>query len=183
MPMRIHLITGGARGGKSNYAEERARELSGVDVTYVATGVASDDEMRARIEKHRESRPPEWTTVEAPDGVGQAIRDAVTDTVIVDCLTTLTGNAYGKVFKEGEEAVIQAMIGVAKELVDATARRGTGDVFVVTNEVGFGIHPATSGGRWYRDGLGFANQLIAEAAAEVVLMVCGLPVFAKRLEM
>ena len=177
--MRIRLITGGARAGKSTYAEARARELGGSEITYIATGIPSDEEMQRRIKRHRATRPTEWTTVEASRGVGKAVRDADTAVIIVDCLTTLAGNVFGRRYGEGEEAVIAAMVAEAEEIVVAARSRDGGDLLVVTNEVGLGVHPETTAGRWYRDGLGIVNQTLAGAADEVVLVVCGVPIFVR----
>lgn len=171
----IVLITGGARSGKSAYAETRAREMAGAEVTYVATAEALDEEMARRIAQHRADRPMEWTTVEAPRDAASAVRAASTATVLVDCLTVLSSNALLSVEASGEDAVLQAVHDEAETLRDAAlAHEGT--TLIVTNEVGLGVHPPTSLGRWYRDALGRANALLAEAASEVVLMVSGIPV-------
>jgi adenosyl cobinamide kinase/adenosyl cobinamide phosphate guanylyltransferase len=177
--MRIRLITGGARAGKSRYAEARARELGGSAVTFIATAIAADEEMQRRIERHRAARPAEWRTIEAPRGAGGAIRKADTHVVVLDCLTTLTGNVFTHLYRDGEDAVIAAMVAVADEIVAAAGAAKGEDLLVVTNEVGFGVHPDTAAGRWYRDGLGIVNQMVAGTAKEVILMVCGVPIFVR----
>lgn len=175
---RIILITGGARSGKSGYAERRAAELGGEAVTYVATAEALDDEMARRIAQHRTERPASWITVESARGAAEAICSAGTLVVLLDCLTVLASNALLAAEREGEEAVQAAVLREAEGLRDAAlARQGT--TLVVTNEVGLGVHPPTSLGRWYRDALGRANLLLAAAAEEVVLLVSGIPLRVK----
>jgi adenosylcobinamide kinase/adenosylcobinamide-phosphate guanylyltransferase len=172
---RIVLVTGGARSGKSGWAERRAAELAGDGVTYVATAEALDEEMARRIARHRAERPAAWPTVEAPRRAADAVRAAATAAVLVDCMTVLASNALLAAEAEGEEAALAAVLAEAEALRDAAlAREGT--TIVVTNEVGMGVHPPTTLGRWYRDALGRANALLAAAADEVVLMVSGIPV-------
>lgn len=174
----IVLITGGARSGKSGYAERRAGELGGGLVTYVATAEPLDTEMEQRIARHRAERPAGWTTVEAPRQAWQAVRAANTPTVLVDCLTVLASNALLTAEADGEQAGQAAVLGEAEALRDAAlAREGT--TLVVTNEVGMGVHPPTALGRWYRDALGRANALLAASAGEVVLLVSGIPLTIK----
>lgn len=175
---RIVLITGGARSGKSAYAEMRAAELGGVEVTYVATAEALDEEMERRIVRHRGERPAQWSTVEAPRAAADAVSGAVTAVVLLDCLTVLASNALLAAEAEGEEAAQAAVLAEARALRDAALGR-EGTTLIVTNEVGMGVHPPTSLGRWYRDALGRANLLVAEAAEEVVLLVSGIPLRVK----
>ena len=175
---RIVLITGGARSGKSAYAERRAAELGGAEVTYVATAEALDEEMERRIARHRAERPARWSTVEAPRAAAEAVGGAATEVVLVDCLTVLASNAMLAAEAGGEEAAQEAVLADARALRDAALGR-EGTTLVVTNEVGMGVHPPTSLGRWYRDALGRANLLMAEAAEEVVLLVSGIPLRVK----
>lgn len=176
--MRVTLITGGARGGKSRYAQERALALGGSAVTFIATASAGDDEMARRIEEHRAARPAGWMTIEAPRDAGRAVLAAQTDVVVLDCLNMLAANAIsGRA--AGSEVDALAAIGAETDgLLDAAASRD-GALLVVTNEVGFGVHPPTRLGRWFRDGLGAANQRVAAIADEVVLMVAGVPLHVK----
>ncbi|HEV2146098.1 MAG TPA: bifunctional adenosylcobinamide kinase/adenosylcobinamide-phosphate guanylyltransferase, partial [Longimicrobiaceae bacterium] len=105
----------------------------------------------------------------------EAVRAASTPVVLVDCLTVLASNALLAAEAAGEEAALAAVLAEAEALREAAlAREGT--TLVVTNEVGMGVHPPTTLGRWYRDALGRANALLAAAADEVVLMVSGIPV-------
>lgn len=171
---RVVLVTGGARSGKSAYAERRAEELGGSAVTYVATAEPLDEEMERRIARHRSERPAAWTTVEAPRDAGAAVRAAADPVVLVDCLTVLASNALLAAEDGGEEEARRAVLAEADALLEAAlAREGT--TLVVTNEVGWGVHPPTHLGRWYRDALGEANARVARAADEVVLLVSGIP--------
>lgn len=177
----LTLILGGARSGKSDYAEALAATL-GRQVLYIATAEVLDDEMRARVSRHRARRPAEWSTLEAPLGIGAALRASaqagLADVILLDCLTLLISNVLLSQGEETQEmAVDQAWASVEAEL-DAllAAHHGLGaHLLVVSNEVGLGIVPAYSLGRTYRDCLGWANQKIARRAGRVILMVAGLP--------
>jgi len=129
--------------------------------------------MRDRIEAHRRHRPAAWRTVEAPQRAGEAILAAGTDTVVLDCVTVLTGMAIGRAGAKNEAAALDAMAAEIDGILEARETRA-GVLIVVTNEVGWSVHPPTAVGRWYQDGLGIANQRLAAAADQVVLMVSGL---------
>jgi adenosylcobinamide kinase / adenosylcobinamide-phosphate guanylyltransferase len=172
MNERIILITGGARSGKSRYAEERARE-TGARLLYIATAEARDEEMARRIAAHRARRGPEWTTVEAPVEIARALTDnrGGFDGALVDCVTLWLSN----LIESAEEAAIDCAV---EEFI-AAAHDFRSPVFVVTNEVGSGIVPESALARKFRDVAGRTNQRLAAVADEVVLMVAGLPVFVK----
>ena len=180
----ITLITGGARSGKSRFAQETAAvaaAASGERVLFVATAEAGDEEMRRRIQAHRQHRPAGWRTLEAPSGVGNAIRREIGDAqlVIIDCVTLLVSNVLGGfVSADGVRVdVPNAEAAVTREidgLLDCLTRTPA-DFLVVTNEVGLGIVPDNEVGRAYRDLLGTANQRLAAAADSVYLLVSGLP--------
>ena len=181
------LILGGARSGKSTYAEELAAHLAD-RVLYVATAEALDEEMRARVIAHRARRPQGWHTLEAPLNVGQALEAQASaygaDLILLDCLTLLVSNAVlsggPDAPKPGSEAawvIVQAEIDA---LLAAHRRLGL-PLIVVSNEVGMGVVPSYSLGRTYRDCLGWANQALARVADRVILMVAGLPLDAKSL--
>jgi adenosyl cobinamide kinase/adenosyl cobinamide phosphate guanylyltransferase len=172
MAKQIVLITGGARSGKSRYAEERARE-AGARRLYLATAEAKDDEMARRIAKHRERRGKEWMTVEEPIELSAELlrRRGEVDCALVDCLTLWLSN----LMEQGEEAVTKQV----DELIDAMTLLDF-HVFFVTNEVGSAIVPDNALARSFRDLVGWANQRMAQVADEVVLMVAGLPVFVKK---
>lgn len=173
--MKLRLVTGGARGGKSRYAQDVAWRSGGAHVTYVAVARASDPEMARRIARHRSARPREWTTLEAPRHADHAVLAATSPTVVLDCLTVLLANAVADLEPATEIAALEVMEAEVDGLLEAAATR-TGLLVVVSNEVGFGVHPETAIGRWFRDGLGLANQRVALVADDVVLMVAGIPI-------
>jgi adenosylcobinamide kinase / adenosylcobinamide-phosphate guanylyltransferase len=173
MATNIVLITGGARSGKSRYAEQRAREL-GPRLLYIATGEARDEEMCQRIAEHKRRRGNDWVTIEEPLAISEPLlaRRAQTDCALVDCLTLWLSNlllAYEA--KYAQEKVAQ--------LVE-TMRHLDFHLILVTNEVGSGIVPDNSLARQFRDLSGWANQRIAAVADEVVLMVAGIPMIVKK---
>ena len=175
-PVRTLLVLGGARAGKSAYAQARAAEL-GDRVAYVATAEARDAEMAARIAHHRAARPPGWATIEAPLAVGEAVAqlEGKADVVVVDCLTLWVANLL-----ERDPALAdEALLAEAGRLAVPGARRAT-SLVLVSNEVGGGVHPETALGRRFRDALGLVNQLMAGVADEVVLLVAGCPLWLKR---
>lgn len=176
--MHLILVTGGARSGKSDYARRRALESGGAEVTCIATARADDSEMARRIARHRADRPEGWKTVEASLDAHRAVRGAVTDVVVLDCFTLLAANALEAASPALEDKAVQIVVDLADELTRAASARA-GMLFVVTNEVGSGIVPATRPGRWFRDALGAANHELAVAADEVVLLICGLPLTVK----
>ena len=178
------LILGGARSGKSSYAQRLAQELGGDRVLFVATAEAKDEEMRARIDEHRQRRAAGWRTVEAPVQTGKAIAAAPKDArvVLVDCMTLLVSNIMLSLgdepdASEAEAAVIREVDEIIELCVGATAA-----FVVVSNEVGLGLVPGNPLGRLYRDLLGRANQLLAAGADRVYWMVAGLPVELKSLQ-
>jgi len=155
--MTLVLLIGGARSGKSRLALELARAAAR-PVTFVATSWAGDEEMAARIARHREERPPEWTTVEERRELARALR-AVPDgeTAVVDCLSLCVANLDGAAPAEAAEV--------------AASREGL--TIAVTNEVGMGIVPDNALAREYRDELGRVNAQWAELADEAWLVVAG----------
>ena len=157
-------MLGGARSGKSRYAEELVTRLPPPWV-YLATAEAFDDEMRARIAAHRAQRVAGWTTVEAPLDLPGALDAAGGAAVLVDCLTLWLSN----VMLRGD-----AVLPAATDLLEALRRRASPTV-VVSNETGMGIVPENALARRYRDELGLLHQLVAALANKVVLMVAGLP--------
>lgn len=181
MAGKLILVLGGARSGKSSYAEKLALELGGPDVLYVATAQAYDDEMRARIAAHRAVRPAGWRTLEAPSLADADLAQAVgpARVVLLDCLTLLASNTILALGEEpAEDAAEEAM---ARQIAALLQVYQAGDAtwIAVSNEVGMGLVPPYPLGRVYRDVLGRANQRLAAAADHVCLMVAGLPLKVK----
>jgi adenosylcobinamide kinase / adenosylcobinamide-phosphate guanylyltransferase len=172
MKSRIVLVTGGARSGKSRYAEERGRATGG-RLLYIATAEARDDEMARRIAAHRGRRGADWTTVEAPVEIARALtaNRGRFDAVLVDCVTLWLSNLLERADESAIEGAVDAFIAAAHDF--------GAPVFVVTNELGSGIVPESALARKFRDVAGWMNQRLAAAADEVVLMVAGLPVVVK----
>ena len=175
---KITLILGGARSGKSSFAEKIARE-AGEKVLFIATATAGDDEMTERIHNHRASRPAEWQTLELTHDLGSNLAAPVADVVIVDCITLLISNILLSLPENTPvEAVMQKISLEIDELIAAHDRLG-GQWLLVSNEVGMGIVPPYLLGRVYRDALGWANQTLARAAQRVIFMVAGIPMVIK----
>ena len=174
----LTLILGGARSGKSSFAEQIGRE-AGKSVLFIATASASDDEMAERIRKHQASRPSGWQTLELPLDLGRHLAAPIADVVIVDCITLLVTNVLLSMPENapGEE-VLQKVQTEIDELIEAQARIG-GQWLLVSNEVGLGLVPPYPLGRVYRDMLGWANQRLARAAERVIFMVAGIPMVIK----
>jgi adenosylcobinamide kinase/adenosylcobinamide-phosphate guanylyltransferase len=181
---------GGARSGKSAWAERAARE-SGRPVLYLATATAIDDEMTERIAAHRAARPVEWRTVEAPLDLAAALRAQARpgDLVLVDCLTVWTSNAIlerlgGSAADDLPAAAwrtIEAeVLAAARDLLRA-AKSAEVALILISNEVGMGVVPPFPLGRRYRDVLGRVNQAVASEADKVILMIAGLPIDLRRL--
>jgi adenosylcobinamide kinase/adenosylcobinamide-phosphate guanylyltransferase len=186
---RFILVTGGARSGKSTYAERLAHR-SGRSVAYIATATAGDDDMRDRIARHQATRPASWQTIEEPLHLANAIQRAASlaDIILLDCITVWLSNwlllqdelssiesTPASVYSEGAIQEIEALLKEARAL-NAQQR-----LVIVTNEVGLGIVPAFALGRVYRDVLGAVNRRLAQEAERVYLLVAGLAVDIKRL--
>lgn len=186
---RLILLLGGARSGKSAYAEQLAGKLAGdASVLYIATATPSDDEMRERITRHQASRPPHWQTIEEPKNPADALRASAAPVALLDCVTLLVANLMLDSDHGGalDEATLDAVAAQAE--VDAAITRlldvwraGRATLIVVSNEVGMGLVPPYPLGRIYRDILGRVNARLAAAADTVLLMVAGLPIELKTL--
>jgi Adenosyl cobinamide kinase/adenosyl cobinamide phosphate guanylyltransferase len=168
--MSTLFVIGGARSGKSRYAQRRIEALPG-NLAFIATAQPFDDEMTQRIARHRSDRGERWTTWEAPIDVSEAIAKAArcADAVLVDCLTLWLSNVM--------------LAGLDTEAMGATLiaalRASSVPVVVVANEVGMGIVPENALARRFRDDAGRLNQNVAAMADEVVLVCAGLPLVLK----
>jgi len=173
--MRVVLITGGARSGKSDYAMSLAENSAG-KMVYIATATSGDPEMAERIRKHKEARGPAWRTVEEPLDILESVqRNSAIDTaVVLDCLTLWLTNIM---MRDGEGFEPQAGQ-KSGEFVEALQGL-PGTLIVVTNETGMGIVPDNAVARRFRDAAGMVNSTFAQAADDVYFMVSGIPVKVK----
>ena len=164
------LVLGGARSGKSAFAEGLARK-SGLPRHYVATARAFDDEMRARIARHRADRGTDWETHDCPLSLTEVLRERLGPdrVVLVDCLTLWVSNLL----------LADANIARAGQQLCHPIGRFEGTLILVANEVGLGIVPDNALARAFRDAAGQLNQSVAATAAEVVLVTAGLPLTLK----
>ena len=165
----LTLVLGGARSGKSAFAEALAQAHA--RSIYVATAERIDKEMSRRIETHRARRGEGWSTVEAPLALAEAIRreSAPRSCLLVDCLTVWLGN----LLHHGRD------VGEARDALLASLRAAAGPVVLVANEVGLGIVPDNAMAREFRDHAGRLNQAVAAAASRVYFVAAGLPLVLK----
>lgn len=177
---KLIFILGGARSGKSSFAENWAKE-HGQKVLFVATAQAFDEEMQTRIANHRQSRPEHWSTLEAPLKVATAIQTFSSDydTLIVDCITLLAANVLLSLPEDCTQDAVNTAIMREIDTLLSTYQNSQAPWLIVSNEVGMGVVPTTQLGRFFRDALGKANQQIAQQADEVILMVAGLAWYLK----
>lgn len=175
----ITLITGGCRSGKSSYAQKLAENLPGPRL-YVATCPPVDDEMNARIRKHRDGRDPaEWSTIEETLDIASVLRDGPSQGVyLIDCLALWVSNLMYAAESEGRDLTEEDVADRCNELLDACSQVD-GSVIFVTNEVGAGIVPGNAVARRYRDLLGRCNQILARGARTAIMMACGIPIVLK----
>ncbi|MDQ0507708.1 Adenosylcobinamide kinase [Aedoeadaptatus ivorii] len=174
----IALVTGGARSGKSRFAEEKCRAYD--RVLYIATAEITDEEMRRRVEEHRKRRPENWDTAESlPDPA--EIRNY--DAVLLDCVTLLLSRELYLVSQEVDEGDVEMettrrVIARLEGWIDAARAAGT-DLYCVSNEVGMGIVPMDPVSRAFRDCQGRVNQWIAKQSDAVYWLVSGIAVAIK----
>lgn len=187
---KIVLVTGGARSGKSAFAEERLADRE--QVCYIATGLprGDDPEWQERIRLHQERRPASWTTQEQYAGLADWLREQSHPVYLLDCATLLTSNRLFDLIaqhfpdklelteehflsRQEESFLLQLLEEEWQELL-STIRQTNAECWIVTDEVGLGIVPETRLGRFFRDVQGKINQLIAKEASEAYLVICGL---------
>jgi adenosylcobinamide kinase/adenosylcobinamide-phosphate guanylyltransferase len=195
---RFYFITGGARSGKSAYAEQVAATLERA-VTYVATAEAGDPEMEERIARHRRRRPASWTTVEEPRAVADLLeRIGQQDrTILIDCLTLLitnliyqdwplqhaddsSGESPGVLSLKLTDQIEDRVMAEVRRLSEV-AHSSRAQVILVSNEVGLGLVPASPEARLFRDLAGLANQVMAARADRALLLVSGMALDLKSL--
>ena len=177
---KITLLLGGARSGKSSYAQTLA-ENSGKSVTFLATAQALDDEMSARIKKHKAERPAHWQTLEIPLDIAAHVGQIKSDLVILDCMTLLATNLLMQFVKDDLVDEVPFAEAVHKEVEDllAAIRAEERGWIIISNEIGLGLVPPYQMGRIYRDLLGWANQRLGREADKVIFMVAGIPMVVK----
>ena len=187
---KIVLVTGGARSGKSAFAEEQLADRE--RVCYIATGLPreEDPEWQERIRLHQERRPASWTTQEQYAGLADWLREQSHPVYLLDCATLLTSNRLFDLIaqhypdklelteehflsRQEQSFLLQLLEEEWQELL-STIRQTDAECWIVTDEVGLGIVPETRLGRFFRDVQGKINQLIAKEASEAYLVICGL---------
>ena len=187
---KIVLVTGGARSGKSAFAEEQLADRE--RVCYIATGLprGEDPEWQERIRLHQERRPASWTTQEQYAGLADWLREQSHPVYLLDCATLLTSNSLFDLIaqhfpdklelteenflsRQEQSFLLQLLEEEWQELLSAI-RQTNAECWIVTDEVGLGIVPETRLGRFFRDVQGKINQLIAKEASEAYLVICGL---------
>lgn len=184
---KIVLVTGGARSGKSTFAEKRAKEL-GENILYMATAIPFDDEMKDRIKKHQNSRPSNWNTWEGFRGLGDTLtkESSKYDGVLIDCITIMVTNImlshdeldFEQMTPEEMDTIEEDIKNEIENLIKG-AKTASCDIVMVTNELGCGIVPENPLARVFRDFAGRANQMLGCAADEVYMAVCGVPMKVK----
>lgn len=182
---KISLITGGARSGKSSFAEEKAIEY-GENILYIATAIPFDHEMEDRIKRHKSSRPSNWQTWEGYRDLGKIIEEksGQLDGILIDCITIMVTNIMlshtdidfdnMEIFEQEKIDKIEADIKQEIEALIKAMKISECPIIIVTNEVGLGIVPENPLARVFRDFAGRANQMLGRAADEVYMAVCGV---------
>jgi adenosylcobinamide kinase / adenosylcobinamide-phosphate guanylyltransferase len=175
MGKHLTFLLGGARSGKSTYAQNLL-EKDGRSALFVATATAGDEEMAARIAAHQSSRPPHWRTLETPLGVGAAISSASPqEWVLIDCITLLASNVLFTLPEPVDETLYRQKLDDEIAGIQRSYSLHSGEWVIVSNEVGLGLVPPYPLGRIYRDGLGRVNQQLAAMADTVLFLVAGIP--------
>ena len=180
--MSIVMVTGGARSGKSSFAQNMCMEMDG-RIGFIATAVVTDDDMRARIERHQDERPAHWETFETQHTFAALAGDKrfeACDAYLLDCLTTLTANHMMRSGLDFEACDVKQAESVEDALradinwLMAYVRSADKRLVAVTNEVGMGVVPITRVGSLFRDIAGRVNMHFAQKADEVYCLISGL---------
>ncbi len=180
---KIILVTGGCRSGKSDFAEKIYKDEE--HVLYIATAKPIDNEMKDRIDKHKENRNGKWTTHEGYRDLDKLIKSSSEENILLDCITILITNYMfeeNRNIEEADEEKINKLINEIKEDIKRLiikVRELDRNLVFVTNEVGYGLVPEYKLGRVFRDVAGFINKYIAKQSDEVYLTVCGIPMRVK----
>ncbi len=182
MPGKVTLVLGGVRSGKSAFAEELAGR-SGEQVLYLATGQATDGEMRERIRRHKERRSAQWHTLEEPVALPEALGRVMAEqaefaVILLDSVDIWVSNLM-LADEEGYPAATEGSAMDALELTVSLCRENAGQAILVSSEVGLSLVPTSRLGRQFQDLLGTVNQRAAALADEVFLVVAGIPVKVK----
>ncbi len=172
----IELVLGGARSGKSRYAERQAQAV-GEKIIYIATCIPCDDEMHDRIARHRQDRPGHWQTVEEPRQLGKIIRqyDNSKYCLLIDCLTLWLSN----ILFNQDGTLTAALFQQEKSALLSALQSATSEIILVSNEVGQGIVPIDKNTRRFVDEAGWLHQDIARICGKVTLISAGLPLSLK----
>lgn len=180
---KFYFIFGGARSGKSTFAEKLASSLGG-RVTYIATAEALDEEMVARIKEHQKRRPATWKTIEEPYRVAEVLEEVGQEegVILIDCLTLLLTNLYYKQSSEQESDICSKQVLSKIKRLAKVAKECRSDVLIVSNEVGLGVVPDYPDGRVFRDLTGWANQIMTEEADKAYFLISGMPLDIKALK-
>ena len=172
---KLILVLGGAKSGKSFYAEKLVKDS--LNVVYIATAEVRDDEMSRRVKNHQKRRPVEWQTIEAPFELKEALSgcDKTTEYVIVDCVTIFITNQLLKYEGVDDDASdsLNMVVEQIKVICDS-AKKIDATVIMVSNEVGFGIVPENRLARVFRDLAGKVNQVVASMSDEVFFVIAGI---------
>ena len=180
---KIILVTGGARSGKSSFAERLALKIGDGRAAYIATAQIFDDEMNFRVRLHQSRRGDNWQTFEAPFAAEEKILEAAKNfnAILFDCVTIYVSNFICAANLDDEKFLYDNLRGMIQRLIDAAKSSDATTIFV-TNEVGGGIVPENKLARRFRDLAGLANQMIAAQAEKVFLTVTGIAIDIKKLE-
>ena len=180
------LVTGGARSGKSTFAEKKAEEFKvklDSNVMYVATSIGFDAEMKDRINKHKESRNNQWITLEKYRGFDKSDDNEKCEVILLDCLTLMISNIilesgydFDKITPKEVDKLEESVEAEIKEFIGSFTGK---EVIIVSNEVGLGIVPAYKLGAIFRDIAGRMNQMIARLSDAVYLLVAGIEIRVK----